>query len=194
MLTRFTMTFTFSRSARWILGALCAWSTFSVAQTPTVDADIEAVSRLVQTHLGLYVTRPERRDQGERVYLRQRQLEAWLHKPLSPKTAEAAVCQGARWLLTGRLRKSRGAGALFAARPDIGQVTLVFYGVQTRVDPDRNGRYQQRRTVEPHARFTVSRERAQQLSPEALAAQLSAADCGKTARVVLDELWVKKTR
>ena len=131
---------------------------------------------------------------GEQVYLRQRQLEAWLMKPLTAKTVEAAVCQGARWLLTGRLKASQGAGALFAARADVSQVTLVFYGVETRVDPDRSGRYRQRRTVEPHARFTVSRERAQQLSLDALTAQLEGPDCGQAARVVLDEVWVKKVR
>ena len=189
MLTFFSMSFTCSRSLFGLVLATCLWSSPVHAQ----DAGRAEASLQVQTHLGIYVTRPERRDEGERVYVRRKRVEAWLMRKVAPLKFEEAVCDGARWLLTGRLKASIGVGGLFTARPDAEEVSLIFYDVRTRVDPDGNGRYRQRRSVEPQMRFTVTRERFAQLDAKALEAQLTGAECAQTARVVLDEVWVKPT-
>jgi hypothetical protein len=188
------MSFTFSRLVLGLVSFLCLWSSIAHSQNRTAFDPVKAASQSIQTHLGLYVTLPARRDEGERVYVRRDRLEAWLMRPLTPKTVETAVCDGARWLLTGRLSESRGVSGVFDAMPETREVALIFYGVKTRVDPDRDGKYRQRRTVEPHARFMISRKQLKQLNLAALEVQLGGQRCARVARKVLDEVWVKTSR
>jgi len=188
------MSFTFSRSVFGLALLSVVWTSPVGAEDKRTTPAVSQAGRQVQKHLGLYVTRPERRDEGEQVYVRREKLEAWLLRPITVKEVEMAVCDGARWLLNGRLRASLGVGQLFKARPDTTEFSLIFYDVKTRVDPDRDGRYRQRRSVEPQARFTISRERIGQLDVQALEQALAGADCAKTARVVLDEVWVKEMK
>jgi len=157
-------------------------------------ASTSEAARQVQAHLGLYVTRLDRRDEGEQVYVRRERLEAWLLRPISAESVEKALCEGASWLLTGRLRASRGVGPLFEARPETETMSLIFYDVKTRVDPDRDGRYRQRRAIEPQARFSVDRARFSQLDAANLETQLRGADCVRNARVILNEMWVKEIK
>ncbi len=194
MLTWLTMSFTFSRSAFGLALLSIVWTTPVHAEENRMTPSVSQAVRQVQKHLGLYLTRPARRDEGEQVYVRREKLEAWLLRPISVKEVEKVVCDGARWLLNGRLRASLGVEKLFEARPETTEFSLIFYDVKTRVDPDRDGRYRQRRSVEPQARFTISRERIGQLDVESLEKALSGADCAKTARVVLDEVWVKELK
>jgi hypothetical protein len=170
------------------------WTTSVRAEEKATPPTVSEAGQQVQKHLGLYLTRPDRRDDGEQVYVRREKLEAWLLRSITAKEVEKAVCDGARWLLKGRLRASLGMGRLFESRPKTTEFSLIFYDVKTRVDPDRDGRYRQRRSVEPQARFTISRERFGQLDVESLEKALTGADCAKTARVVLDEVWVKKMK
>lgn len=150
-----------------------------------------AVLAAVQKHLGIYLTTGAQRDPTEQVKLQQQGVEIWFMRPVPPAERDRAVCEGARWLLTGRLAASAGARALFAERNELDRVSLVFYDLVTDVDRNRSGRYDQKRTPTPHARFTITRERAKQLDPAALQTTLSGARCSSLAGSLLDELWLR---
>ncbi|MEZ4463347.1 MAG: hypothetical protein R3F43_02205 [bacterium] len=143
----------------------------------------------MQRHLGLFVTTPDRREASERVVVKPGRLGLWFLRAVPADQREVAVCDGARWLLTGRLAGSTGAPALFAALPDVQDVTLVFYRLETRVQPDAEGRYTQTRSPIPEARFKVTRQKATQLDAAALRQTLTGARCASVAASVLDEVW-----
>jgi len=153
---------------------------------------MRATAGSVQKHLGIYLTTGPLRGEAERIRLQQTGIEVWFLRPTSPAAREAAVCEGARWLMTGRLAQTAGVGALFAERSEIDQVTLVFYDMVTSVKLDRSGRYAQQRTPTPDVRLTISRSKAAQLDPAALAGTLNGRRCASVARSVLDEVWVRE--
>lgn len=164
----------------------------SLSATPAEAARRDrAVLAAVQKHLGIYSTIGSARDPSEQVKLTQKGVEVWFLRPVPPAERDAAVCEGTRWLLTGRLDASAGARALFAERGELDRVTLVFYELVTDVDRNRQGRYDQKRTPTPHARFSISRARAEQLDAAALKSTLSGARCSSLAGSVLDELWTR---
>ncbi len=179
-------------SKRWARHPLSVWAWLAlvllclpVAGWAAPAFDPQAA---VQTHLGLFLTVPTRRDEGERIQLTRDRLEIWFLKPLGTAPDEA-VCDGLRWLLTGRLAQSAGAHALFQALPGVQQITLVFYAVETEVAPEGDGHYRQRRSAAPQARFTISRERAASLNPKQLRSTLTGARCVPLGRRLVDELW-----
>lgn len=173
--------------------AAAALAALAVGPEPAQAAPDRAriITAAVQQHLGLYVTTPQLRDAGERVVVQRDAVEAWFLRPISPRERDTALCEGARWLLTGRMEASLGAKAFFAARSGVDQLTLVFYDVETALQLDRKGRYVQRRTARPEARFTISRARAGQLDPKALEQTLRGARCSSVARSLLDTLWTR---
>jgi len=148
-----------------------------------------AVFAAVQKHLGIYLTTGALRDPAERIEVQQTGVEIWFMRPVPPAEREVALCEGTRWLLTGRLAASAGARALFAERNELDRVTLVFFDLVTKVDRNRSGRYDQKRTPTPHARFTITRERAAQLDPASLDKTLTGARCSTLAGSLLDEVW-----
>ncbi len=169
-----------------------ALAALALSAPPADAAPDRELLAAVQKHLGIYTALGAQRDPTERVVVQQQAVEVWFMRPIAPAEQDAAVCEGARWLLTGRLAASAGAGALFAARPDLKRVGLVFYELDTEVDRNRRGRYDQKRTATPHARFTITRERARQLDPAALEQTLTGTRCGSLAESLLDELWVRR--
>lgn len=151
-----------------------------------------ATEAAVDAHLGIFSTTPEFREKAEGVRIRRDEAEIWFLRPVTPANRDAALCEGARWLLVGRLDAAQGVRPIFAARDVLERVTLVFYDVVTDVTLDRTGRYVQARTPTPQAKFTVSRRRAAELDPLALDKTLRGARCVEVAQSVLDVLWVKE--
>lgn len=177
---------------RFALRIIALASLTSLFAPAALAADRDrAVLAAVQKHLGIYSVVGAQRDPTEQVKVQQQGIEVWFMRPVPPSEREEAVCEGARWLLTGRMAISAGVGALFAERNELEQVTLVFYDLVTGVDRNRAGRYDQKRTPTPHARFTISRARAGQLDPKALEETLVGARCSAVAESVLDTLWTR---
>lgn len=144
----------------------------------------------VGEHLGLFLALPDRRESHEKVTLTQERLEIWFLRAPETQAARArSICDGARWLLTGRLANSTGAKGLFAALPELQEITLIFYALDTKVSPDRDGKYVQSRSPQPTARFTIRRETASQLNLESLRKTLTGARCPTLAETVLDSVW-----
>ena len=92
-------------------------------------------------------------------------------------------------MLAGRLDKSTGAQALFKAQPELQELVLVFYALDTTVKPDRNGKYVQDRRAQPTVRFTLRRETAARLNVASLRKTLTGARCPSLAETVLDSVW-----
>lgn len=156
------------------------------------DATDANYSEAVRKHLGLFLTVPERREQHERVELRaDGTLSIHMVRALPDERREAVLCQGARWLLLGRLTATGGVSALFAEAPEVSGVELVFYTVETSVAPGPDGRYRQTRTERPSARMSLGRERGAGLDKKAVDAMLAPGRCLDGARDLLDELWVR---
>lgn len=143
----------------------------------------------VQEALGIYLTVPDRRESFERVRLDGDRLEVWFMRPMSRGKRAATLCEGFRWLVRGRLEASKGVGALFEALPEIESVTLVFYELETTVEPDREGRYTQKRGAVPRARYMLSRERAGLVQPAAAARALRGAGCTSRGEALVDGFW-----
>lgn len=177
---------------RTLLPALAPLLALLAAAPVGASTRSRATEAAVQRHLGIFLTPPEFRDPAERVEVRRDEAEIWFLRPISAEKRDEALCEGARWLLVGRLDAADGIGQVFRARDALDRVTLVFFDVETDVDLDRNGRYVQKRNPAPHAKFTVSRKRAAALDPLALDRALSGRGCVESAREVLDTLWVRE--
>lgn len=149
-----------------------------------------AAEEAVQSTLGIFLTTPDRREQHERVAVQSGRLEIWFLRPVRRQDGDRPVCDGLRWLLTGRLADVPGVRALFEQLPSVDDVTLVFYDLETTVQPDASGRYRQLRNAAPQARFSVSRASATQLNPKLLEAQLQGPGCVALGRRLVDSVWV----
>ncbi|MCA9537343.1 MAG: hypothetical protein KC620_00560 [Myxococcales bacterium] len=179
-------------------GVLCAFALVlanvaSVCAQGAADvaADTNSLESAVQAHLGVFLTTPALRDAAEGLRIQRDALEIWFLRPIEPKKRDAALCDGFRWLLLGRLAETHGVGALFAARSDLERVTLVFYDVETHVAPDRDGRYVQKRTPAPQARFTIGRGTAANLDPKVLEGTLRGPRCVTLGKSLVDLFWMK---
>ncbi|MGK0358748.1 MAG: hypothetical protein ACI9U2_001041 [Bradymonadia bacterium] len=167
--------------ALFVTGLMAAPLT-AAAQTPFESA--------VGQHLGIFLTLADRREANERATAEQARGEIWFLRETPTQAArDTAVCDGARWLLTGRLDKSTGAQALFKAQPELQELVLVFYVLDTTVTPDRNGKYVQDRRAQPTVRLTLRRETAARLNVASLRKTLTGARCPSLAETVLDSVW-----
>lgn len=152
------------------------------AQTP--------FERAVGAHLGIFLALGDVREANEKAIIEQDRGEIWFLRETPTRAArDTAVCDGARWLLAGRLDKSTGAQALFKAQPELQELVLVFYALDTTVKPDRNGKYVQDRRAQPTVRFTLRRETAARLNVASLRKTLTGARCPSLAETVLDSVW-----
>lgn len=177
--------------ARYALCAALALAGLLAGQPASAQDEVSdvALEASVQRHLGLFLTTPDRREGHERVVAHGPRLEMWFLRPVTRKDRDEAVCDGFRWLLAGRLANAGGIRALLAELTAVDQVTLVFYDLETRVEPDARGRYRQIRNAAPHARFTISREKAALLRTEGLRGSLAGAQCEEVGRSLVDLFW-----
>lgn len=150
----------------------------------------EAAEEVVQSTLGVYLTTPNRREQHERVVVQGGRLEIWFLRPVRRQDGDRPLCEGFRWLLTGRLAETPGVRALFEQLPSVDEVTLIYYDLETSVQPDASGRYRQLRNAAPHARFGITRASAGRLNPQVLEAQLAGPECAALGRRLVDTFWV----
>lgn len=170
----------------WVLG-FCLLAAPPVAHASPDAVRLEAA---VSKHLHLFLAVPERRESGEGITLDDHgDLEIRFLRSLPPTKQDAFVCQGIRWLLLGRLKKADGVAGLFRALPDVRSVTLVFYALETTLQADAAGGYEQRRRAVPRARFRVGREKGAALDPAAVDALLGPETCLSNGRNLLDLLW-----
>ena len=89
------------------------------------SSENQRLETLVAKHLGIFVTVPKQRDPSERIVLENGTLTIGFLKSLKRDQA-AALCQGGRWLLTGRLARTAGARALFAPTRQLSEFASNF--------------------------------------------------------------------
>lgn len=153
------------------------------------ESPSDASERAIANHLGIFLTRPNRREEYERIERDGDRLEIWFLRPVPRGARETTWCDGFRWLLTGRLDGADGVGALFSAEPTLSEVSLVFYDIETAVTADARGWYTQSRKPVPLARFTVSRGRAAMLDSAVLRETLKGPGCAKLGTTLVDAFW-----
>ena len=168
------------------IGLIVAAPPVQAETTSQLGAQLES---LVARHLGVFVTVPKQRDPSERITLEGSTLTIRFLRPVTGDRAEA-LCDGGRWLLVGRLDKTRGARALFTAAKRVNRLRLEFVDIQTTVHPSAQGVYEQHRSIRPQLTFELSRERALQLQPRVLRKTLTGKRCSSLIRSLLDRVSV----
>lgn len=169
-----------------LMGLLCA----GPAQAAPEPAVLEAA---VRKHLHIFVTLPERRESGEGLSIDDHgELEIRFLRTLPTARRDAAVCQGIRWLLLGRLAGADGIGALFRALPEIQSVALVFYELETRLAVDAEQGYVQSRSANPVARIRIGREKGEALDPVVVDRLLGPETCLSNGRTLVDAIWTNE--
>jgi hypothetical protein len=173
---------------RRLAAVMACWaSVLTVPQRAEADATTDAV----ESHLGVYLIRTDRRDPDERVRRpTDDRAEVWFLRSMPLERRDETLCEALRWLLVGRLESSPGALPLFRAHPELKELALVFFAVDTSVAPNSEGRYTQERMLRTTARITLLRETAAQLDRAGVAAVLTGARCASEGRAFVDEVHV----
>lgn len=169
-----------------LMGLLVLLGPRGVSECHAEGEGAEAVERALDP----FLTSAQYRDQDERVDLTDGRAEVWLLESLEQGDLAAKVCNGARWLIGGRLKQSTGARGAFSVLPELRELSLIFYKIKTKVDPNLEGRYVQQRSAVTAARFTLSRERAMMIHSERVMTLLQGPQCAEQAKQLLDDLWV----
>ena len=157
---------------------------------PNVTCAEEGARAKIERALDPFLTNAEYRDADERVEYADGRAEVWVLESLEQGELAKKVCQGARWLIGGRLKRSTGARGAFLAIPQLRELSLIFFKVKTKVNPNLEGRYVQIRSAMTAARFTLSRERALMLHSERVLTLLQGPQCEEQARQLIDDLWI----
>lgn len=133
---------------------------------------MEAMSKDIEQMLGIYIIHKDKRELLEGVLVKGKRVEVWFLRPLDRNT-EDTKCDAFRWLMMGRFGRNGGAPEIFRKYTEIEEITLVFYGVETKVRSDRKGGYIQDRTPVRQLELTIDKERAGALDPKRLGSILS---------------------
>lgn len=164
-----------------------------VAAMEAETARLEEMSRGIREALDIFIIHDDKREPLEGVLVKGRSAEVWFLRPLD-RNIEDAKCDAFRWLLLGRLTTSKGALEIFKKYPELEQLTLVFYSVETRVRSDRRGGYIQDRTPVRHLELTLNRDRAQALDPKRVPSALRGGrdTCIESGQTMVDRYWYIK--
>jgi hypothetical protein len=162
----------------------------SVQAKPPAGGPIEEA---VQKHLGIFQVLDELLDPNEHVEVVGPNVKIWFRQRLEPGRQDRQLCEGARWLISGRLDGVPGLKALFLSKPDLRQVSMVFYAVETSTRVTPSGRYEQSRRVVTQARFAIDRKRTMNLDRQAVSKALKRPDCRSLLKDLLTDFWVRKS-
>ena len=162
--------------------ATCGVTMGFVESAQAQDAQAKKWEKLVQEKLGIFVVVPKWRDASSEIKVVGGQLQIAVRRRVERNERKAAICLGARWLLTGRLEETQGALAVFRTEPDLNSIRLTFYDVKTSVEPDRQRGYRQSRTIIQQARFLITKDRAQKLDRTVLRKNLKGETCMRVAQ------------
>lgn len=165
------------------LSMICMTSSFA----QSVSAEIQ---QQVIEALDIYLTPPNFRDRDEQVRINNHRIEIWILDSLEQGLVDQKLCLGSRWLLKGRLKRSKGLQTVFEQNPSVTEVSLIFYRIKTRVNPDLSGAYQQKRSAVAVARLTMSRTRMYALNLESLNQQLKSDQCLPVVKKFLEDFWL----
>jgi hypothetical protein len=168
----------------------CASALSARSATAEPGAPLSSGAQATERALDAFLTQPRYRDPDEGERRDRDRVEVWFLESLERGDLEAKLCAGVRWLISGRLKRSGGARAAFDQDPTLRDISLIFYKVKTRVNPDLSGRYTQSRSSVPVARFSISREQARAISAERVAPLLSGPGCMEQGRALLNDVWV----
>jgi hypothetical protein len=147
---------------------------------------------IIQEHLGIFQVVDELLDPFERVEEKDGQITVWFRSRLDAKNQNKKICDGARWLITGRLGAATGSNALFRKNPEVKGITLVFFDVETSVKLGKKNRYRQSRRLVEHARFNLTRKRGLSLDATAVRQALAQKNCHAVVPELLSTLKVSR--
>lgn len=147
-------------------------------------------AQLIERAVSPYVTHERGRDMDEGVKFMGNSAEIWVLESLERGDLNAKLCRAGGWLFGGRLKRGRGAKEAFERVSSLQELSLIFYKVKTKVNPNLEGRYVQTRSAVITARFTLSRAQANMINTERAQQLLGELQCREHLKGLLDDLWV----
>ena len=154
--------------------------------------DANPWTRLVDRNLHVYSVVRSLRDPAEKSVLKGDSLQIRYRKDLrklSQDQRDKFICEATRWMIAGRRDSSPGLGRLLKEEPRVGTVKFVAYAVETSVSLNREGRYDQARSLIPQMVLSIDRKRAGRIDAKAASKNLRGASCLTVAKALLSEVW-----
>ena len=137
----------------------------------------DQVTTAVEKHLGIYSTNSDWRDVDERIEVQGDSLLIWYRSKSKGGLDARDVCEVGRWLMLGRLEGTQGVFPLFKALDGLRVVALIVYDVATSVQLKNDGRYQQKRRIEPRIRILIEAAKLKPKSRDEISTQLKGPKC-----------------
>lgn len=91
------------------------------------DTDI---GQKLDDHFRIYVIKPDRRSQGDRVAVTGDKAVIYYWKSLNVRRPDEVICDAYEWLLLGRTTYGKGAKEAFDEFPSLQQIDISFYDVE----------------------------------------------------------------
>lgn len=151
----------------------------------------QQVAQEIATLTDIYLTHRQRRDPLEQIVVDGGRAEIWFLHGLEGGAAEvqAARCDAFRWLLFGRLTRSRGVFEVFRRFPSIQEVRLNLFTIGTTIEPDGRRGYRQVRKANAKMEITITRDTAASLDPVQQRKRLRGPACVTAGEGIVDKTW-----
>ncbi len=158
------------------------------ADETDVDDEAKAVE-VISDLLDIYLTKQIRRDPLERIVVDGGRAEIWFLHGMKGGERQRDKCNAMRWLLFGRLHRSKGIRKVFEKLPALQEIRLTFFTIETTVQPDHRRGYRQFRKADPKLELTISRETAMGLDLHRLREEMKGERCLSVGERVMDKKW-----
>ncbi len=90
----------------------------------------EDLTKELEEHFRLYLIKPDKRSQGDRVTVTGDKVVIYHWKSLDTRRPDEVICAAYEWLLLGRTSYGKGAKDAFEKYPSISQIDLSFYDME----------------------------------------------------------------
>ncbi len=139
----------------------------------------------------IYLTHRKRRDPLEQIVVDGGRAEIWFLHGLKggAEQVQRARCDGFRWLLFGRLTRSKGVFEIFRRFPSIQEVRLNLFTIGTRIEPDGRRGYRQARRANAKMEITITRDTAASLDAVEQRKRLQGPTCVVAGEGIVDKTW-----
>jgi hypothetical protein len=146
----------------------------------------------IENHLSPHLSNPERRDQNEGIKVGEYQAEIWRYESFERGDLERKLCLAVRSLIFGRVLSNKGVKSIFNRHSSLREISLIFYRLETSVNPDLYGSYKQTQQTQITARLTLQRDRLFHLNLKLLDQSLKGAPCVTRAKEILSDVWISE--
>jgi hypothetical protein len=91
---------------------------------------VDDLTKDLEDHFRLYLIKPDKRSQGDRVTVTGDKVVIYHWKSLDTRKPDEVICAAYEWLLLGRTSYGKGAKEAFEKYSNISQIDLSFYDME----------------------------------------------------------------